>query len=90
MRTRWPLRLSEHSEVQPDIAVVTFRGDYYVSAHPMAEDALLAIEVSDTTLQYDVRARAALQPLLESAVLTLGQRRNRACASSRGRVAFPI
>jgi Uma2 family endonuclease len=28
VRTRWPLRLSEHSEVQPDIAVVKSRADY--------------------------------------------------------------
>jgi Uma2 family endonuclease len=60
VRTQWPLRLSEHSEVQPDLAVVKFRDDYYVSAHPTADDALLAIEVSDTTLQYDRDVKASL------------------------------
>ena len=60
VRTQWPVRLSEHSEVQPDLAVVKFRDDYYESTHPTADDALLLIEVSDTTLQYDRNVKASL------------------------------
>ncbi len=46
-----PVRLGEHHEPQPDVAVIRNR-DYRESL-PMLEDALLLIEVSDTTLAYD-------------------------------------
>jgi Uma2 family endonuclease len=46
-----PVRLDEHSEPQPDLAVLRVR-DYRESL-PMPEDVLLLIEVSDTTLAYD-------------------------------------
>jgi Uma2 family endonuclease len=48
-----PVQLDEHSEVEPDIAVLRFRTDYYRSAIPCAGDVLVAIEVADTTLQKD-------------------------------------
>jgi Uma2 family endonuclease len=46
-----PVRLDEHTEPQPDLAVLQTR-DYRESL-PMPEDVLLLIEVSDTTLAYD-------------------------------------
>ena len=46
-----PVRLDEHTEPQPDLAVLRVR-DYRESL-PMPEDVLLLIEVSDTTLPYD-------------------------------------
>jgi Uma2 family endonuclease len=46
-----PVRLNEHTEPQPDLAVLRVR-DYRESL-PMPEDVLLLIEVSDTTLRYD-------------------------------------
>ena len=46
-----PVRLDEHTEPQPDLAVLRVR-DYRESL-PMPEDVLLLIEVSDTTLAYD-------------------------------------
>ena len=46
-----PVRLDEHHEPQPDLAVVHDRA--YGRSLPAPEDTLLLIEVSDTTLSYD-------------------------------------
>ena len=48
-----PLRLSNYTEPQPDLVLLKPRADYYAAKHPYAEDALLVLEVSDTTLRYD-------------------------------------
>ena len=48
-----PIRLDQRSEPQPDLTVVKPPADAYRTAHPVAADVLLLIEVSDTTLRYD-------------------------------------
>lgn len=48
-----PLRLDEHNEPEPDIVLLRFRGDSYRGKMPEAPDALLVIEVSDSSLEYD-------------------------------------
>src|SRR5712691_7513791 len=48
-----PVRLSVHSEPQPDLTVLRFRDDFYRTSHPQPEDVLLLIEVADTTIRYD-------------------------------------
>jgi Uma2 family endonuclease len=48
-----PIRLSDYSEPEPDIAVLHARDDYYAAALPVAEDVLLVVEVADTSLAYD-------------------------------------
>jgi hypothetical protein len=48
-----PLQLSDYTEPQPDLVVLKLRADYYSSKKIRAEDALLVIEVSDTTIRYD-------------------------------------
>ena len=48
-----PLRLEEHSEPQPDIAVLRYRNDFYKASHPQPADILLLIEIADTTVRYD-------------------------------------
>ncbi len=48
-----PLRLSEYSVPQPDLAILRPRSDYYAHGGPTAADVFLVIEVSDTTLAYD-------------------------------------
>lgn len=54
-----PVRLSLRSEPQPDFAVVKAkRGGY--RKHPQPRDVLLLIEVSDSTLRYDLGKRASL------------------------------
>ncbi|MBC8160265.1 MAG: Uma2 family endonuclease [Roseiflexaceae bacterium] len=48
-----PIRLSDYTEPEPDLAVVRARADFYATGHPQAEDVLLLIEVADTSLDYD-------------------------------------
>jgi Uma2 family endonuclease len=52
-----PIHLSDHSEPEPDIAVLKARDDDYEESLPQPEDALLVIEVSDTTFRYDRRVK---------------------------------
>ncbi|MDP9476018.1 MAG: Uma2 family endonuclease [Actinomycetota bacterium] len=53
-----PVRLSEHTEPRPDLAIIRPR-DYRLSL-PSPEDVLLLIEVSDTTLPYDRNVKLPL------------------------------
>jgi len=48
-----PLRLGKYTEPQPDIVLLKWRKDCYRGKRPEAEDALLVVEVADTTLSYD-------------------------------------
>jgi Uma2 family endonuclease len=59
-RAQAPVRFLPRSEPQPDVAVVWHRADGYREAHPTAQDVLLLIEVSDTTLRYDLEVKASL------------------------------
>lgn len=54
-----PVRLSLRSEPQPDFAIVKARQGGY-RKHPVPGDVLLLIEVSDSTLRYDLGKRASL------------------------------
>jgi Uma2 family endonuclease len=53
VRVQSPLRLGPYSEPAPDITVLRFRDDFYADAHPGPEDALLVVEVADTSLEID-------------------------------------
>jgi Uma2 family endonuclease len=55
-----PVRLGDLSEVQPDFAILARREDFYEARHPTAADILLAVEVSDSTLRFDLHTKAAL------------------------------
>ena len=48
-----PLLLREHEAPQPDLLILRRRDDHYRSANPTADDVLLLIEVSDSTLAHD-------------------------------------
>ena len=48
-----PVRLDDHSEPEPDIAILRFREDDYATAHPGPADILVVMEVSDSTLDFD-------------------------------------
>jgi Uma2 family endonuclease len=48
-----PIRLGRRSELQPDLALLQPRADFYAQAHPEPEDVLLVIEVADTTQTID-------------------------------------
>ena len=51
IRVQNPIYLSEFSQPEPDIALV--KNNNYRLQHPAAQDVLLLIEVSDTSLHYD-------------------------------------
>ncbi len=55
-----PVVLSDCSEPQPDLLLLRPRPDYYLSGHPRAEDVLLLIEVSDSTVQFDRKTKVPL------------------------------
>ena len=52
-----PLQLTNYTEPMPDIVLLKPRKDRYRSKKAMAEDALLVIEVSDTTFLYDLNVK---------------------------------
>lgn len=54
------LRLSRNTEPEPDVALLKPRADFYAGALPTGTDALLVIEVADTTLEFDLRTKARL------------------------------
>ena len=59
---RWglPVHLDNMSLPQPDFALVLRREDFYAERNPTAGDTLLAIEVSDTRLSFDLGRKRAL------------------------------
>jgi Uma2 family endonuclease len=60
VRVQNPVQLDDYSEPQPDITVLKPRDDFYRGAHPRPEDALLVIEVSDSTLDFDRKVKVPL------------------------------
>jgi Uma2 family endonuclease len=61
VRVQNPLRLSDQSESVADIAVVERRR--YDSAHPVPHDVFLVIEVSDSSLRFDLAAKVPMYAL---------------------------
>jgi Uma2 family endonuclease len=55
-----PLVLGERSAPQPDVVLLRPRADRYYDSHPTAADALLVVEVADTTLMYDLEVKRPL------------------------------
>ncbi|HEU0300636.1 MAG TPA: Uma2 family endonuclease [Longimicrobium sp.] len=53
-----PLALPEELDPQPDLVVVRPRDDDYEDGHPVSDDALLVIEVADSSLRYDRQIKA--------------------------------
>jgi Uma2 family endonuclease len=60
VRVQNPLVLGERSAPQPDVALLRPRADRYYNSHPTAVDALLVVEVADTTLKYDLEVKRPL------------------------------
>jgi Uma2 family endonuclease len=54
------LRLSRSSQPEPDLVLIKPRADFYATALPTGADSFLVVEVSDTTLPYDVKVKAPL------------------------------
>jgi Uma2 family endonuclease len=60
LRVQLPVRLGEYSEPLPDLAVLLPRKDFYMSRHPLPADTLLIVEVSDSSLRFDVNVKVPL------------------------------
>ena len=60
VRVQGNIRLDEYNEPQPDFTMLKWRDDFYRRQLPGPDDALLIIEVSDSTLSYDRNRKLAL------------------------------
>jgi Uma2 family endonuclease len=54
------VQLSQYNVPQPDILLLKHREDYYASKRPSPEDTLLLLEVSDTTLGFDLNVKTPI------------------------------
>lgn len=52
-----PVQLSDWTEPEPDIVVFKPRSDFYETKKATAADVLLVLEVSDTSLRYDLEIK---------------------------------
>lgn len=55
-----PTHLSEISEPEPDMSILKYRNDYYRNSHAEAQDIHFVIEVSHTTLKYDLNVKVPM------------------------------
>ena len=55
-----PVRLSQYSEPQPDLALLRPRDDYYRESHARADDVLLIVEVAASSLRFDRKTKLPL------------------------------
>ena len=60
VRGQEPIILSSYSEPEPDVVIAKLKSDNYLSAHPVAEDIILVIEIADSTLKYDREVKISL------------------------------
>ena len=60
VRSQLPIRLDMFSEPQPDIALVRPAKDFYKSQHPQPSEVLLIVEISDSSLAYDLGIKMPL------------------------------
>jgi Uma2 family endonuclease len=51
--TQNAISLTLEDAPQPDVAILRYRDDFYFDKEATTEDALLIIEIADTTLEYD-------------------------------------
>lgn len=51
--TQNPIRLSDYSEPQPDVAILRPRADFYRSGKPRPDEVLLLIEVARSSVDFD-------------------------------------
>lgn len=54
------VRIPPNSVPEPDVALLNWRDDFYAGKYPAAEDVLLLIEVSDSTLDDDRNVKMPL------------------------------
>jgi len=64
IRTQGCVVLDPLAAPLPDIAVLAFREDYYVARNPGVADILLLVEVSNTSLEYDLTVKRDLYAIM--------------------------
>lgn len=82
-----PVRLDAHNEPQPDVMLLKPRKDRYKRKTVTAEDVLLAIEVSDTTFDFDFNVKRPLYAkhrIPETWVINLNKQCVHVCRDPRG------
>jgi Uma2 family endonuclease len=62
-RIQLPFVAGDHSEPEPDIAIVRRRDDDYQSVHPTPDDVVLLVEVAQSSLRFDLGAKLRLYAL---------------------------
>ena len=60
VRCQSPIQAGDFSEPQPDFALLALSKNFYKDRHPTEHDTLLVIEVSDSSLDEDLRRKMAL------------------------------
>lgn len=60
VRIQNPVVLSEYSEPEPDVALVSLSETRYLEQHPGPDEVLLLIEVADTSLEKDRNVKVPL------------------------------
>lgn len=73
-----PIHLDHHSEPQPDVTLLKLRDYSHDQQHPGADDVLLVIEVSDSTISVDQKVKLPLYAragILEVWIVNLQQDR---------------
>lgn len=60
VRVQNPVRLRDDTEPQPDIALLRRDSRYFKSQQPAAADVFLVIEVSDSTIVFDLKRKLPL------------------------------
>ena len=55
-----PIHINDYNEPEPDIALLRPRDDFYAKSHPLPDEVLLLIEVSDSTIEYDREIKKTL------------------------------
>jgi Uma2 family endonuclease len=60
VRCQMPVRLGEYSQPEPDLVVMRPRTGRHDRGHPSADDVFLIIEISVSTLRYDLDIKVPL------------------------------
>jgi Uma2 family endonuclease len=55
-----PIHLGEHSEPQPDLALLKPQPDFYAQGHPTPQEVLLVVEVMESSAGYDREVKVPL------------------------------
>jgi Uma2 family endonuclease len=77
VRVQNPVRLGDRSEPEPDLALLRPRDDFYAEREPGPADALLIVEVADSSLAYDRGVKLPLYAragVAETWIVDLGER----------------